>query len=440
MPEQLWSKNLPLDEEVHAFTVGDDPVTDLQLLAFDAEGSAAHARMLGECGMLPQAEAQALVRQLAELKAQAEGGELAITPAQEDAHTALEQALGEAGRKIHLARSRNDQVQTALRLLMRARLLDLGGALANCVSQLLAFVRQNHDVIMPGYTHMRRAMPSSWGMWSAAIAEGLLEELEQLPALWLRIDRCPLGAAAGFGAPAAIDRERSAELLGFSRVQRSPGDVMNSRGRHEQAVAGWIVSTSGTIEKALWDLLLWSTDEFGFVRLPDAFTTGSSLMPQKRNPDVLELARGRCRELRGLAALLAQLSGGLPSSYHRDQQLLKTPFLEMLEKAQRLFQIFARLIPALEIDREKSAAACTPEIFAAEEACRLAAKGMPFRDAYAEVAEQIQNGSFAVAPEKFPNQNLDCETLAAELAVSENWLGERRDFLAQTTARLFAWP
>ncbi|MGZ5005453.1 MAG: lyase family protein, partial [Chthoniobacterales bacterium] len=288
MSDQLWSKNLPLDEQIHAFTVGDDPVTDRQLLPFDIIGSAAHARMLAECGLLPEAEAKALVRQLRALKP----GEITITREEEDCHTALEHALGEAGKRIHLARSRNDQVQTALRLLMRARLLELGDSLAACVTQLLAFVRQNHDAVMPGYTHVRRAMPSTWGMWSAAIAEGLLEELEQLPALWSRLDRCPLGAAAGFGAPVAINRERSAELLGFGRVQRSPGDVMNSRGRHEQAIAAWIVSAAGTLEKAIWDLLLWSTDEFGFVRLPDAFTTGSSLMPQKRNPDVLELARG----------------------------------------------------------------------------------------------------------------------------------------------------
>ncbi len=433
MSDQLWSKNLPLDEQIHDFTVGNDPVTDLQLLPFDIEGSAAHARMLGECGLLPEAEAKALVRQLRALKDKPP----TITRAQEDCHTALEQALGEAGRKIHLARSRNDQVQTALRLLMRARLLDLGDALVKCAEQLLVFVRQNGDAIMPGYTHMRRAMPGSWGMWSVAISEGLLEELEQLPALWSRLDRSPLGAAAGFGAPVAINCERSAELLGFSRVQRSPGDVMNSRGRHEQAMAAWIVSASGSIEKAIWDLLLWSTDEFGFVRLPDAFTTGSSIMPQKRNPDVLELARGNCRELRGLAALLGQLAGGLPSSYHRDHQLLKAPLLEMLGKAQQLFEIFARLIPALEIDKRKSAAACTSEIYAAQEASRLAAKGMPFRDAYAKIAQQIQDGSFKAEGQELPKLNL--APLEDELAKSGGWLSERRKFLAQTTERLFDW-
>ncbi len=235
----------------------------------------------------------------------------------------------------------------------------------------------------------------------------------------------------------AINRERSAELLGFSRVQRSPGDVMNSRGRHEQALAAWIVSASGTIEKAVWDLLLWSTEEFGFVRLPDAFTTGSSIMPQKRNPDVLELARGTCRELRGLAALLSQLAGGLPSSYHRDHQLLKAPFLEMLGKAQQLFEIFARLIPALEIDRGKSAAACTPEIFAAQEASRLAAEGMPFRDAYAKVAQQIQDGSFKTEGGEL--QKLDTQPMEKELVKAQSWLSERRKFLAETTQRLFDW-
>lgn len=433
MSDQLWSKNLPLDEQIHEFTVGDDPIVDRELLPFDIIGSAAHARMLGECGLLPEAEAKALVRQLRQL----DPAEIKITRAEEDCHTALEHALGEAGKRIHLARSRNDQVQTALRLLMRAQLLDLGEAVANCVTELLAFVRQNREAVMPGYTHMRRAMPSSWGMWGAAIAEGLLEELEQLPALWRRLDRSPLGAAAGFGSPVKINRERSAELLGFSRVQQSPGDVMNSRGRHEQAMAAWIVSAAGTIEKAIWDLLLWSTEEFGFVRLPDAFTTGSSIMPQKRNPDVLELARGRCRELRGLSALLAEVAGGLPSSYHRDQQLLKAPFLQLLTKAQQLFKVFARLVPALEIDREKSAAACSAEIYAAQEASKLAAEGMPFRDAYAIVAQQIQAGSFtAKSSEKHA---LDLVPIENEIAKSKSWLSEKKEFLAQTKELLFDW-
>jgi argininosuccinate lyase len=444
MSDQLWAKNLPLDEQIHAFTVGDDPMTDLQLLPFDAEASAAHARMLGEGGLLPEAEARALVAALRQLKVEAERGQLPITREQEDSHTALENALtarlGDTGRRIHLARSRNDQVQTALRLLMRARLLDLGDTLANCASVFLDFARRHGGAALPGYTHMRRAMPSSWGIWSVAFAEGLLEELEQLPALWSRLDRSPLGAAAGFGAPVPIERERSAALLGFSRVQRSPVDVMNSRGRHELAMAAWIVSAAGTLEKAVWDLLIWSTDEVRFVRLPDAFTTGSSLMPQKRNPDVLELARARCRELCGLAGLLSHLAGGLPSSYHRDHQLLKAPFFEMIKKGEQLFQIVARLVPALEIDKEACAAACSSEIYAAREACRLAAGGMPFRDTYAKIAQQLENGSFVAANETAVGCDLHLAEIEAEVATSEAWLGERRKFLSMTTERLFDWP
>jgi len=443
MSSQLWAKNLPLDEQIHAFTVGEDFMTDLQLLPFDAEASAAHARMLGECGLLPESEAKAMVAALRQLRAEAERGEVSITREQEDAHTLLEQVLtarlGDAGRRIQLARSRNDQVQTALRLLMRARLLDLGEALAKCTSVFVEWARQCSGAPLPGYTHMRRAMPSSWGMWSVAFAEGFLEELEQLPALWLRLDRSPLGAAAGFGSPVPIRRERTAELLGFSHVQRSPVDVMNSRGRHEQAIAGWIVSAAGTLEKAIWDLLIWSTDEVRFVRLPDAFTTGSSLMPQKRNPDVLELARARCRELRGFAGSLSHLAGGLPSSYHRDHQLLKAPFFEMLGKAEQLFQIVARLIPALEINEEACAAACSSEIHAAREACRLAADGVPFRDAYTRVAQQLQEGSFAATNETGVAIDLGLEEVGAELAKSEAWIGDRRSFLTTTTERLFDW-
>jgi argininosuccinate lyase len=442
MAKSLWAKDLPLDLQLHSFTVGQDPITDLQLMPFDTEGSAAHARMLGETGLLPEAEARALVGALAQLRQEALQGLIPILPEEEDCHTALEHALterlGETGRRIHLARSRNDQVATAFRLLMRTRVLDLGQAVHACAAAFLDLARRERDTPLPGYTHMRRAMPASWGMWAAAYAEGLLEELEALPALWDRLDRCPLGAAAGFGSPIPLDRARSAQLLGFSRVQGSPMDVMNSRGRYEQALAAWVVSASGTLEKALWDLALYSTEEFGFLRLPDAFTTGSSLMPQKRNPDVVELARARCRELRGLAGLIGQLASGLPSSYHRDHQLLKAPFLETMAKGQELFQVFAHLLPGLEILKAGCEAACTQELHAAKEACRLAAAGMPFRDAYLEVAHQIQQGTFHPDPSPALG-DLGLDATGAALAASAEWLSGRRDLIQRTTEYLFAW-
>ena len=442
MAKSLWAKDLPLDLQLHGFTVGQDPITDLQLMPFDTEGSAAHARMLGETGLLPEAEARALVGALAQLRQEALQGLIPILPEEEDCHTALEHALterlGETGRRIHLARSRNDQVATAFRLLMRTRVLDLGQAVHACAAAFLDLARRERDTPLPGYTHMRRAMPASWGMWAAAYAEGLLEELEALPALWDRLDRCPLGAAAGFGSPIPLDRARSAQLLGFSRVQGSPMDVMNSRGRYEQAMAARVVSASGTLEKALWDLALYSTEEFGFLRLPDAFTTGSSLMPQKRNPDVVELARARCRELRGLAGLIGQLASGLPSSYHRDHQLLKAPFLETMAKGQELFQVFAHLLPGLEILKAGCEAACTQELHAAKEACRLAAAGMPFRDAYLEVAHQIQQGTFHPDPSPALG-DLGLDATGAALAASAEWLTGRRDLIQRTTEHLFAW-
>ena len=437
MSKPLWAKDLPLDEELHRFTVGKDPETDLHLLPFDLLGSAAHARMLGETGFLAEGEARALVGALAELRFE----DLPILPEEEDCHTALEHALerrlGATGRRIHLARSRNDQVATALRLYMRERALALGEAAHRTAAAFLDLARREEATALPGYTHLRKAMPATWGMWAAAFAEGLLEELEALPALWERLDRCPLGAAAGFGAPVALDRERSAALLGFSRVQTSPMDVMNSRGRYEQALAAWVVSAAGTLEKALWDLNLYSTEAFGFVTLPAAFTTGSSLMPQKRNPDALELARARCRELRGLAGLLGHLAGGLPSSYHRDQQLLKAPFVELLGKGEELMRITARLLPGLEVDREACRDACTRELHAAAKACRLAAEGLPFRDAYLLVARELQDGTFT--PEPGAAAGLFLSRTEAALEASASWLRGRRAFLATTYEQLFAW-
>ena len=442
MAEALWAKDLPLDLQLHRFTVGQDPVIDLQLMPFDAEGSAAHARMLGATGLLPEAEARALVGALRRLRQEALEGSLVILPEEEDCHTALEHALterlGDTGKRIHLGRSRNDQVATAFRLLMRSRLLDLGRVVHACAAAFLDLAQREPDTPLPGYTHMRRAMPCTWGMWAAAYAEGLLEELEALPALWDRLDRCPLGAAAGFGPPIPLDRALSARLLGFSRVQNSPMDVMNSRGRYEQALAAWVVSASGTLEKALWDLALFSTEEYGFIKLPDAFTTGSSIMPQKHNPDVVELARGRCRELRGLAGLLAHLAGGLPSSYHRDHQLLKGPFLETMAKGEELFSIFAHLLPGLEIQKEACAAACSAELHAAKEASRLAAGGMTFRDAYRRVAEQLRAGTFV--PDPTPAlSGLGLAETAAAVAASAAWLDGRRDLVQRTTEQLFVW-
>ncbi len=435
----LWEKGLPLDAAIHRFTVGDDPGLDQRLLCFDALGSAAHARMLAHVRLLAPQDAQALVDLLADISARARQGEIVISAAQEDSHTAIEMLLtarlGEAGKRIHLGRSRNDQVILALRLYMRTALLDIGSQAAELAQGFLAVARRHAADIMPGYTHLRPAMPSSFGLWAGAFAAGLTEELQALQAVYARLDRCPLGAAAGFGVPLPLDREYTAKLLGFAAVQVNPVDVMNSRGRHELALVNGLASLGLVLEKFLWDVALYSMPEFGFVSLPDAFTTGSSIMPQKRNPDVVELARGRCRELRGHAAMLQQLAAGLPSNYHRDLQLLKAPLFEALDSARDLLDVLIRLVPALRINAERARAACGDDLYAAHEACSLAQSGTPFRDAYKEVARQIQAGSFKPDRAALSATHLGgaghpgFDLMAGELKAAEQWLAGTRAHL-----------
>lgn len=396
--KRLWDKDLPLDALVHRFTVGDDPAIDLAIVEYDAIGSAAHARGLNRAGLLADDALAALLVSLAGIAKDARAGTFRITPEQEDSHTAIEQRLtvetGDPGKRIHLGRSRNDQVQTALRLWQRDQLFALVDAVADLGEALLAFAEHHRDVQWPGYTHMRRAMPSSAAQWASAFAEGLVEELEAASGIYHRLDRCPLGGAAGFGVPLPLAREYTAALLGFSRVQRSTIDVQNARGRHEFALTGWLASVSLTLEKLCWDIALFSTEEFGFLTVPDAFTTGSSIMPQKRNPDVIELARAGCRRIRARHSMIAELAGGLPSGYHRDLQLLKAPLFEAVREAGLLFGVLAHVVRGLGTDRARAQAADTDELYAAHDACRRVAHGDTFRDAYRAVAAELSSGAF----------------------------------------------
>jgi argininosuccinate lyase len=444
---QLWAKGLPLDQAVHGFTVGDDPELDARLLAHDAQGSAAHARMLAEAGLLPEQDASALVAALAGIARKARQGQVKISREQEDAHTAIEALLtaelGDAGKRIHLGRSRNDQVILALRLYMRESLLDAVERTAMLARAFCTFAHAHAQMAMPGYTHLRRAMPSSFGLWGAAFAAGLAEELQALQALYARLDRCPLGAAAGFGVPLPIRRERTAELLGFTGVQVSPVDVMNSRGRHELALLNAYASIGLVMEKFLWDVSLYSMPEFGFLKLPDAFTTGSSIMPQKRNPDVVELARGRCRELRGYAAMLQELASGLPSNYHRDLQLLKRPLFGAVDAMAGWLEVLTALVPALEVDAGRAAAACSDDIYAAHQAYVLAEQDMPFRDAYRQVARELEAGRFKPDRDALTAShlggagNLGLELIEADIAGTEGWLGQVRVRLAAADKQLW---
>lgn len=446
---QLWAKGLPLDEAIHRFTVGEDPTTDLRLVPFDALGSAAHASMLAKAGLLDEGDAKALVAELKQIHDSAQAGAFKILSEQEDCHTAIEAhltvKLGEAGERIHLGRSRNDQVILALRLFYREALLDLGDGIVSLAGAFLDFAAAHQQVQMPGYTHLRRAMPSTLGLWGAAFAEGLVEELQALRALQARLDKCPLGSAAGFGVPLPLDRTYTADLLGFSGVQRSVVDVQNSRGRHELALLHWLGSVAFVLEKALWDLSLYTTEEFGFLSLPDASTTGSSIMPQKRNPDVVELLRGRMGELRGLAHLVEQVACGLPSNYHRDLQLLKSPVFAALADGGEALAIFSQVINGLQVNAEKAATACTDELYAAHQAYTLVAQGLSFREAYRAVAKRIKEGGFVPDREALSAfhvgsaADLGLDQTRTELEKEQAWLQERRAFWAAKEAALFAF-
>lgn len=443
MSETLWSKGESVDALIHRFTVGEDPLTDLALLPFDCLASAAHARSLAAAGLLPEREADALVAALGKLKALAKAGALVIPSELEDGHTLLEakltEALGDTGAKIHLGRSRNEQVALALRLWMRSAVVALGEGAAALADALLGFAAAHGDAPLPGLTHLRRAMPSSFGLWAEAFAEALLEELEALKAVDARLDRSPAHSAAGFGTPLPFDRNGAAQRLGFSRIQRNPLDVQNGRGRAEGALMAWLSSLSLTLEKLAWDGCLYGAEGFGFLKLPAAFTTGSSLMPQKRNPDALELARGRSRQIRGLAGTVEGIAGGLPSSYHRDFQLLKAPLMDAVRLALETMAVLTHLVEGLEPDLAAARAACTDELYAANEAFRIAADGTPFRQAYRAVAAQLAEGGFA--PDRSAAGPPAVAPLVSaarlELARGQAWLEGRRRAMETTAASIF---
>lgn len=399
--ERLWNKGGKLDALVHRFTVGDDPLLDRQLVHWDCLGSAAHARTLHRIGVLSDAELADLLGGLAEIDALARDGRFEIPPELEDCHTAIEahltRWLADVGGKIHAGRSRNDQVATAMRLFLRAETFAAATMLAELLETLLARIERDGATPMPGYTHMQPAMPSSFGQWLHAIAEATLNQLVACRDLLGRLDACPLGTGAGYGVPLPLDRALTARLLGFSRVQRSPLDVQNGRGRAELGFARVAADVGAVIEKLGADVVLFCSAEFGFFALPEALTTGSSIMPQKRNPDVAELLRGWGARLRSRALEIEFVCGKLPSGYHRDLQLTKEPAVRSAGDLRQVLPVARRLIEALQLRPERMRAACVPELYATHAALERVRRGEAFRDAYRAVAAEVRAGRFGEA-------------------------------------------
>ena len=392
----LWSPTVAPDARVFAYTVGDDPLWDLQLLRWDVLGSLGHAAGLHASGLLTDDEYGRLQAALRAALVAVDRGELPIERVHEDAHTAVELWLSarepDLGARLHTGRSRNDQVACDLRLLIKDALLGLHGRAAHASTELLRFAAQHARSLWPGYTHQRRAMPSTLGLWAAALAEGLIETLETLPTLWTQVDRSPLGSAAGYGAPLPLHREATAKALGFGGLLHTVTAVQNGRGKLEAAVLGFCCQLGHDLGRLATDVCLYSAEEFGYFVLPAELCTGSSMMPHKRNPDLFELTRARAAALDGDLGAVLQLKGKLTSGYHRDAQLLKEPLLRGLRRTGEMLEIVGLAVPRLAVDKARCLAALRGGVLATDEVMRKVEAGTPFRHAYREVAAALQAG------------------------------------------------
>jgi len=444
---RLWDRGEPVDAAVLRLTAGRDPELDLQLVPWDCLASAAHARMLERIGVLAATECRALESELVELAAEARAGTFTIAIEDEDGHTAIEQRLverlGAAGRKIHTGRSRNDQVLAALRLWGRDRILLQLERLADVLDLLVELAAEQRETTMPGYSHTRQAMPTTMGHVLGAWGEGLLDGAPWLREAFAHLNRSPLGSASGFGVPLGIDRGEVARLLGFDSVQHNTLAVQNDRGKSEYLALAAAASVGTDLGRLAADLIMWSSDEVGFVRLRAAITTGSSLMPQKRNPDLLELIRAGAARLRSRPAEVGGLYGGLGGGYHRDLQLTKQPFLEGMQELCDLLAGTAVALRGLEVDAERCLAALLPSTGATDALFSRVAAGEPFRDAYrkaAGVASAAAEPELA-SPEAWRARSGDgAPGDRALLALLERrhevraWVSERRQHLAAATA------
>ncbi len=394
--KRLWDKGESLNKEIHSFTVGNDPEVDLNLIPWDCLASAAHAKMLYSKKLLSKEELKGLISSLKKAFELGKTNSFPIPSELEDAHTALEvfltESCGEAGKRIHTARSRNDQVMVAMRLLLRHLILEHANRLLQTVSTSLERALPTLRIQMPGYTHFQQAMPASVGMWFASIAEAGLSLLREALSLYEVINENPLGAASGFYTPIEIDRDMTSKLLKFKRTQRNPIEVQNSRGRYETKTLRLLSDISGLIEKYSSDMILYSMSETGFFTIPKAFTTGSSIMPQKRNPDVLELLRAQASKVRACQFELESLTAKLPSHYHRDFQYTKDPLIRASKMTAQAVQIFTTVLEGIEHNPDVLEKSKTPELYATYHAYRLVQKGVPFREAYQTTAQDLAAG------------------------------------------------
>ena len=398
MAQKLWEKSVQVNKDIERFTVGRDREMDLYLAKHDVLGSMAHITMLESIGLLTKEELVQLLAELRNIYASAEKGEFVIEEGVEDVHSQVElmltRRLGDIGKKIHSGRSRNDQVLLDLKLFTRTQIKEIAEAVEQLFHVLVNQSERYKDILMPGYTHLQIAMPSSFGLWFGAYAESLVDDMLFLQAAFKMCNRNPLGSAAGYGSSFPLNRTMTTELLGFDSMNYNVVYAQMGRGKMERTVAFAMAGIAATLSKLAFDACMFNSQNFGFIKLPDQFTTGSSIMPHKKNPDVFELTRAKCNKLQGLPQQIILISNNLPSGYFRDLQIIKEVFLPAFDELKDCLRMVTHMMREVKVNEHILDDDKYSLLFSVEEVNRRVLAGMPFRDAYKQVGLDIEADKF----------------------------------------------
>ena len=395
---KLWEKSTQVNKKIEKFTVGNDRMLDIYLAKYDILGSMAHILMLQSVGLLSREELDVLLRELKNIYQLAVNDDFIIEEGVEDVHSQVElmltRKLGDVGKKIHSGRSRNDQVLVDLKLYTRAEIEKTVDAVSALFEVLIEQSEKYKHILLPGYTHLQIAMPSSFGLWFGAYAESLADDLQMLLAAWKITNRNPLGSAAGYGSSFPLNRQMTTDLLGFDTMNYNVVYAQMGRGKMERIVATALAGVAATVSKLAFDACMFTSQNFGFIKLPDEFTTGSSIMPHKKNPDVFELTRAKCNKLQSIPQQISLITTNLPSGYFRDLQIIKEVFLPAFGELRDCLEMAAMMMERVDVKTDILDDPKYDLIFSVEEVNRLAQNGMPFRDAYKKVGLDIEAGNF----------------------------------------------
>ena len=395
---KLWEKSTQVNKKIEKFTVGNDRMLDIYLAKYDILGSMAHILMLQSVGLLSSGELDVLLRELKNIYQLAVNDDFIIEEGVEDVHSQVElmltRKLGDVGKKIHSGRSRNDQVLVDLKLYTRAEIEKTVDAVSALFEVLIEQSEKYKHILLPGYTHLQIAMPSSFGLWFGAYAESLADDLQMLLAAWKITNRNPLGSAAGYGSSFPLNRQMTTDLLGFDTMNYNVVYAQMGRGKMERIVATALAGVAATVSKLAFDACMFTSQNFGFIKLPDEFTTGSSIMPHKKNPDVFELTRAKCNKLQSIPQQISLITTNLPSGYFRDLQIIKEVFLPAFGELRDCLEMAAMMMERVDVKTDILNEPKYDLIFSVEEVNRLAQNGMPFRDAYKKVGLDIEAGNF----------------------------------------------